>query len=192
MHIIVNLSLFEFIGAWKNVPGKTPMENCPQENFPSEISPLRISSPKTYPQESYSRKVAPGICPPRKIFAQIIAHEKLIYWFLLLLISSYCCNFMQVHFQGFYIHQLQRRIQKPHSICNGSPCDMDGFLQLTNVTKNFILDVAGVVCLSLSLIGELFPRCLSVRRTGQLMTHDETVRVARSVLCKTISRKDNF
>ena len=69
---------------------------------------------------------------------------------------------------------------------------MDGFLQLTNVTKNFILDVAGVVCLSLSLIGELFPRCLSVRRTGQLMTHDETVRVARSVLCKTVSREDNF
>ena len=47
-------------------------------------------------------------------------------------------------------------------------------MALSNVTKNSILDVAGVVDLPLSLLDEVFQTCLS----------------QKSVLCKIISRKD--
>ena len=49
-----------------------------------------------------------------------------------------------------------------------------------------MLDVAVIVDLSLSLSGEPFLRCLSLSQT---VTHDETVRVARSVLCEIIADK---
>lgn len=55
---------------------------------------------------------------------------------------------------------------------------------LTNALKNFILDVAEVLDLHLSLFGELF----FLRR--YLSTHGQNVRVPRSVLCKIIARED--
>ena len=61
---------------------------------------------------------------------------------------------------------------------------------LTNVTKNSILDVVGVVDMPLSLSKEVFQRNLSVKLTGQLVTHVKTVRVAKSVICKKIFLKD--
>ena len=54
----------------------------------------------------------------------------------------------------------------PCNIYNGSPCD--------------ILDVAGVVQLGLSSLGELFQSCLSVILIGQQVTHGKNVRVVRS------------
>ena len=48
----------------------------------------------------------------------------------------------------------------------------------------------GTVDLPLSLSGEVFHRYLSVRNIAQLVTHDKTVRIAKSVLCKVIARKD--
>ena len=73
---------------------------------------------------------------------------------------------------------------------------VNDFLLLTNVTKNSILDARGVLDSPLSLLGEFFPTCLSLRHIGQLVTHSETVRtcvsVSRSVMCKTIARKNIF
>ena len=48
---------------------------------------------------------------------------------------------------------------------------------LTNVTIKSILDVAGVVDLPLSLLGEVFQRYLSVRHIAQLVTHGKTVKM---------------
>ena len=42
---------------------------------------------------------------------------------------------------------------------------------VTNVTKSSCLDVAGVVDLPLSLLGEVFQRYLAVRHIAQLVTH---------------------
>ena len=55
-----------------------------------------------------------------------------------------------------------------------------------NVTKN----VAGVVDLPLSLLNKVFQRYLSVRHIAQLVAHGKTARIAKSVLCKIVSRKD--
>ena len=41
---------------------------------------------------------------------------------------------------------------------------------LTNVTKNSILDVVGLVDLPLNLLGKVFHRHLSVKHTGQQVT----------------------
>ena len=49
---------------------------------------------------------------------------------------------------------------------------------------------AGVVDMRLSLLGEVFRRYLSVRHIAQLVTHGNAVRIAKSVLCKIICRKD--
>ena len=54
--------------------------------------------------------------------------------------------------------------------------------------KSCILDVAGEVDLSLSLLGEVFQRYLSVSHTGQLVTQGKYVRAAKPVLCKIIAR----
>lgn len=50
---------------------------------------------------------------------------------------------------------------------------------LTNVTRNSIFDVVGgaevgVVDLPLSLLGKVFQKYLSVKYTGQLVTHCKT------------------
>ena len=63
-------------------------------------------------------------------------------------------------------------------------------MALTNVTKNFYLDAAGIVDLPLSLLGEVFRRYLSVRHIAQLVTHGKTVRIRKCVLYKIISGKD--
>ena len=63
-------------------------------------------------------------------------------------------------------------------------------MALTDVTKNPNLDVLGVTDLLLSLLGKVFQSYLSVKHTGQLVTHGKTVRVAKSVLYKMISFKD--
>ena len=55
------------------------------------------------------------------------------------------------------------------------------FLLANNAIKSSILGSAGVVDSTLSLLGGIFPRCLSVGQIGQLVTHRETVRGARSV-----------
>ena len=47
---------------------------------------------------------------------------------------------------------------------------------LTNVTRNSILVVAGVVDLPLSLLDEVFQRYLSVRHIAQLVAHGKTVK----------------
>ena len=60
----------------------------------------------------------------------------------------------------------------------------------TNVLKSSYLDVAGVVDLSLSSLSEVFQRYLSVRHIAQLVTHRKTEKIAKSVLCKIIARKD--
>ena len=52
------------------------------------------------------------------------------------------------------------------------------------------LGVAGVADLLLSLLGEVFQRYLSVRHIAQLVTHRKTEKIAKSVLCKIIARKD--
>ena len=52
------------------------------------------------------------------------------------------------------------------------------------------INLVGVVDLPLSLLQEVFRRYLSVKHTDQLLTHGKTVRVAKSVLYKIISRKD--
>ena len=44
--------------------------------------------------------------------------------------------------------------------------------------------------LPLSLSGEVFQRYLSVKHIAQLVTHGKTVKIAKSVLCKIIARKD--
>ena len=48
----------------------------------------------------------------------------------------------------------------------------------------------GVVDLPLSLLGNVFQRYLSVGHVAQLVTHSKTVKIAKSVLCKIIARKD--
>ena len=58
------------------------------------------------------------------------------------------------------------------------------------MTKSSSLDVVRVVDLPLSLLGEVFQRYLSVRHIDQLETHDETVKIVNSVLCKIIAGKD--
>ena len=55
------------------------------------------------------------------------------------------------------------------------------FLLANNAIKSSILGSAGVVDSTLSLLDRIFPRCLSVGQIGQLVTHRETVRGARSV-----------
>ena len=62
---------------------------------------------------------------------------------------------------------------------------MDPLMTLVNG-----IHLVGVVDLPLSLLGEDFQRYLSVIHTDQLLTHGKTVRVAKSVLYKIISRKD--
>lgn len=51
-------------------------------------------------------------------------------------------------------------------------CNIYSFLPLINLTRNSILDVAGVEDLLLNCLGQLFLSCLSVRQRGQLVTHD--------------------
>ena len=58
------------------------------------------------------------------------------------------------------------------------------------MTKNSILDVVGVVDMPLSLSKEVFQRNLSVKLTGQLVTHVKAVRVAKSAICKIIFLKE--
>ena len=60
---------------------------------------------------------------------------------------------------------------------------------LTTVTKSSSLDVAGVVDLLVSLLGELFQIFLSVRHIAQLATHGKTVEILKSDLCKIIAGK---
>ena len=55
---------------------------------------------------------------------------------------------------------------------------INGFLPLMEVTRISISDVAKVADSLLSLLRELFPRCLSVRHIYQLVTHGEAVGVA--------------
>ena len=55
---------------------------------------------------------------------------------------------------------------------------INGFLPLKEVTRISISDVAKVADSLLSLLRELFPRCLSVRHIYQLVTHGEAVGVA--------------
>ena len=62
--------------------------------------------------------------------------------------------------------------------------------RITNVTKSSCLDVAGVVDLPQSLLGEVFQRYVSVRHIAQLVAHGKTAKIAKSVLCKIIARKD--
>ena len=52
------------------------------------------------------------------------------------------------------------------------------------------LGVSGVVDLLPSLLGEVFQRYLPVRHIAQLVTHGKTEKIAKSVLCKIIARKD--
>ena len=59
---------------------------------------------------------------------------------------------------------------------------------LATVAKSSCLDVAEVVDLLLSLLGEIFQWYLSVRHIAQLVTHGKTVKIAKSVLCKIIAR----
>ena len=40
------------------------------------------------------------------------------------------------------------------------------------------------------MLDEVFQRYLPVKRIDQLVTHGKTVRIAKSVLCKIIARKD--
>ena len=42
----------------------------------------------------------------------------------------------------------------------------------------------------LGLLGEVFERYLSVKHIAQLMIHGKSVRIAKSVLCNIIARKD--
>ena len=78
------------------------------------------------------------------------------------------------------------------SIMNLLVICVNGFLSLIYVTKNFILDASGVLDSVLILLGELFPKKLSVKRNIPMpdSEHGETVGVARSVLFKIIARKD--
>ena len=46
-----------------------------------------------------------------------------------------------------------------------------------------------VADLTLSLLGDVFQRCLSVRHMAQLVTHGKTAKIAKSVLRKIIARK---
>ena len=46
----------------------------------------------------------------------------------------------------------------------------------------------GVVDLLLSLLGESFQRYLPVRHIAQLVTHGKTVKIAKFILCKIMSR----
>ena len=55
---------------------------------------------------------------------------------------------------------------------------INGFLPLMEVTRISISDVAKVADSLLSLLRELFPRCLSLRHIYQLVTHGEAVGVA--------------
>ena len=50
------------------------------------------------------------------------------------------------------------------SIMNLLVICVNGFLSLIYVTKNFILDASGVLDSVLILLGELFPKKLSVKR----------------------------
>ena len=58
------------------------------------------------------------------------------------------------------------------------------------MTKSSCLDVQEFVDLPLCLLGYVFQRYLSVRHIAQLVTHGKTVKIANSVLCKIIARKD--
>ena len=42
----------------------------------------------------------------------------------------------------------------------------------------------------MSLLGELFPMFLLVRHIGQLATNGKIVKVARSLLCRIVARRD--
>ena len=59
---------------------------------------------------------------------------------------------------------------------------------LINVTKELHFRCCREVDLSLSLLGEVFQRYLSVSHTGQLVTQGKYVRAAKPVLCKIIAR----
>ena len=48
---------------------------------------------------------------------------------------------------------------------------------LTDITRNSILDAAGVVDLPLSLLGDVFQRYLSVRYIAQLVIHGKTLNI---------------
>ena len=52
------------------------------------------------------------------------------------------------------------------------------------------LYVAWDVYSPMSLLGELFPMFLLVRHIGQLATNGEIVKVARSLLCRIVARRD--
>ena len=109
--------------------------------------------------------------------------EKLLYYFLLLLALSYSCpflNFLVTSFRG--VSRASEHLQW---------ISLWHYLTvLTNVTKNSILDNAGVEDLPLSLLGEVFQRYLSVSHIAQLVTYGKTVRIAKSVFCKIIARID--
>ena len=62
---------------------------------------------------------------------------------------------------------------------------------LTNVTRNSILVVAGVVDLPLSLLGEIFQRYLAVRYIAQLVTHGKAVKTP-TIYCQVLIVVDEF
>ena len=65
---------------------------------------------------------------------------------------------------------------------------MDILVTLVNAVK-FNLDVVGVGDFPLSLLGEAFHSYLSVKHIGQLVTHEKTLKVAKSVICKKLHVK---
>ena len=73
---------------------------------------------------------------------------------------------------------------------------LNGLLLLTNVTKKkekrkyIYIYVTWDVYSPMSLLGELFPMFLLVRHIGQLVTNGEIVKVARSLLCRIVARRD--
>ena len=60
---------------------------------------------------------------------------------------------------------------------------------VTNVTKSSCLDVVWVIDLLLSLLGEVFQRCLALRYIAQLVTQGKTAKIVKPVLCKYLHEK---
>ena len=113
------------------------------------------------------RKIAPAMFPPppakKFVVVDIILQLSLLLFFLTLIPAA--------------------------SIMDLLVTLVNDVLPLTVVTKNSILDVAGDVDSSLSILGKLSPRWLSVRYIGQLATHGQTVTIAKSALCKIFAHK---
>ena len=135
---------------------------CP-EKYPRELSPRKNFPPEHYP-------------PPRKNASQKNCSRKNAPRKIVLLVLR--CSWHYLNFWKLFTVTMVTNFSNPCNIYNGSLCNI--------CHKNSILDVAGGRTFASEFIRGIFQRHLSVKHTGQLVTHGKTES------CKVCLLHNNF